>query len=230
MKKENKYKPLDAMKYPRFEGIRTFMRLPHEANLKDIDFTIVGVPFDTGGTFRVGARFGPSGIRDNSLLLRPYNPAQEIEIFKYCSGSDYGDLPIIPGYLPESHKLIQEGAEKIFSQNTIPIFMGGDHSISLPLLRAVKKKYGPVALIHFDAHSDLWHGYFDNKDTHGTPFRRALEEELIDTSRSSQIGLRGPLYDLEDYQMSTEEGLLAIPGPELHKIGKTILPDLVNFI
>ena len=219
MKKENKYKPLDAMEYPRFEGIRTFMRLPHESNLKDIDFTIVGVPFDTGGTFRVGARFGPSGIRDNSLLLRPYNPAQEIEIFKYCSGSDYGDLPIIPGYLPESHKLIQEGAEKIFSQNTIPIFMGGDHSISLPLLRAVKKKYGPVALIHFDAHSDLWHGYFDNKDTHGTPFRRALEEELIDTSRSSQIGLRGPLYDLEDYQMSTEEGLLAIPGPELHKIG-----------
>ena len=100
MKKENKYKPLDAMEYPRFEGIRTFMRLPHEANLKDIDFTIVGVPFDTGGTFRVGARFGPSGIRDNSLLLRPYNPAQEIEIFKYCSGSDYGDLPIIPGYLP----------------------------------------------------------------------------------------------------------------------------------
>ena len=97
--------------------------------------------------------------------------------------------------------------------------MGGAHSISLPLLRAVKKKYGPVALIHFDAHSDLWHGYFDNKDTHGTPFRRALEEELIDTSRSSQIGLRGPLYDLEDYQMSTEEGLLAIPGPELHKIG-----------
>ena len=215
MKKENKYKPLDAMEYPRFEGIRTFMRLPHETNLKEIDFTIVGVPFDTGGTFRVGARFGPSGIRDNSLLLRPYNPAQNIEIFKYCSGS-------------ESHKLIQEGAEKIFEQNTIPIFMGGDHSVSLPLLRAVKKEHGPVALIHFDAHSDLWHGYFDNKDTHGTPFRRAIEEGLIDTSRSSQVGLRGPLYDLEDYQMSKEEGLLAITGPELHKIGNQKAIEMIK--
>ena len=219
MKNKNKYKPLDAMEYPRFEGIRTFMRLPHETNLHDIDFTIVGVPFDTGGTFRVGARFGPSGIRDNSLLLRPYNPAQEIEIFKYCSGSDYGDLPIVPGYLPESHKLIQAGVAELFNQNVIPIFMGGDHSISLPILRAVKEKFGPVALIHFDAHSDLWHGYFDNKDTHGTPFRRAIEEELIDTSRSVQIGLRGSLYDLEDHQMSEDVGFLTIPGPELHKIG-----------
>jgi len=225
---KKKYKPLNAMKYPRFEGIRTFMRLPHVEHLNDIDFLIAGVPFDTGGTFRVGARFGPSGIRENSLLLRPYNPAQGIDIFKYCNGVDFGDLPIVPGYLPESHKLIENGAKNIYQSKATPIFIGGDHSISLPLLRSVKEKFGPVALIHFDAHSDLWHGYFDNKDTHGTPFRRAVEENLIDPSLSSQIGLRGSLYDKNDFEMSNKVGLLAITGPELHNLGIEKALDIVK--
>ena len=207
------------MEYPRFEGIRTFMRLPHTNNLNNVDFLIAGIPFDTGATFRVGARFGPSGIRDNSLLLRPYNPAQDIEVFKYCSGIDYGDIPIVPGYLPESHKLIEKETASLIQPNIVPIFMGGDHSISLPILRSVKKKHGPVGLIHFDAHSDLWHGYYDNKDTHGTPFRRAIEENLIDPSISCQIGLRGPLYDKNDFSMSKDAGLLSITGPELHSMG-----------
>jgi len=214
-----KHTPLDAMEYPRFEGIRTFMRLPHTTNLNNVDFLIAGIPFDTGATFRVGARFGPSGIRDNSLLLRPYNPAQDIEVFKYCSGIDYGDIPIVPGYLPESHKLIEKETAGLFQPNIVPIFMGGDHSISLPILRSIKKKHGPVGLIHFDAHSDLWHGYYNNKDTHGTPFRRAIEEGLIDASLSSQIGLRGPLYDRNDFSMSKDAGLLSITGPELHSMG-----------
>ena len=214
-----KHTPLDAMEYPRFEGIRTFMRLPHTTNLNNVDFLIAGVPFDTGATFRVGARFGPSGIRDNSLLLRPYNPAQDIEVFKYCSGIDYGDIPIVPGYLPESHKLIEQETASLIQPNIVPIFMGGDHSISLPVLRSIKKKYGPVGLIHFDAHSDLWHGYYDNKDTHGTPFRRAIEENLIDPSISCQIGLRGPLYNKNDFSMSKDVGLLSITGPELHSMG-----------
>ncbi len=207
------------MEYPRFEGIRTFMRLPHTTNLNNVDFLIAGIPFDTGATFRVGARFGPSGIRDNSLLLRPYNPAQDIEVFKYCSGIDYGDIPIVPGYLPESHQLIEKETASLFQPNIVPIFMGGDHSVSLPILRSIKKKHGPVGLIHFDAHSDLWHGYYDNKDTHGTPFRRAIEEGLIDVSLSSQIGLRGPLYDKNDFSMSKDAGLLSITGPELHSMG-----------
>ena len=219
MKNNKKYMPLDAMEYPRFEGIRTFMRLPHVTDLNDVDFAVVGVPFDTGATFRVGARFGPAGIRDNSLLLRPYNPAQEIEIFKYCSGIDYGDLAIVPGYTQESYQRIKEGAQPIFEHDVIPIYMGGDHSVSLPLLRAAKENFGPLALVHFDAHSDLWHGYFGEKDTHGTPFRRALEEGLIDPKKSSQIGLRGSLYDHKDYQMSAEAGLMAITGPQLHQIG-----------
>ena len=214
-----KHTPLDAMEYPRFEGIRTFMRLPHTTNLDNVDFLVAGIPFDTGATFRVGARFGPSGIRENSLLLRPYNPAQDIEVFKYCSGIDYGDIPIVPGYLLESHKLIEEETASLFQPNIVPIFMGGDHSISLPVLRSIKKKHGPVGLIHFDAHSDLWHGYYDNKDTHGTPFRRAIEENLIDPSISCQIGLRGPLYDKNDFSMSKDAGLLSITGPELHSMG-----------
>ena len=214
-----KHTPLDAMEYPRFEGIRTFMRLPHTTNLNNVDFLIAGIPFDTGATFRVGARFGPSGIRENSLLLRPYNPAQDIEVFKYLSGVDYGDIPIVPGYLPESHKLIEQETASLIQPNIVPIFMGGDHSISLPVLRSIKKKYGPVGLIHFDAHSDLWHGYYDNKDTHGTPFRRAIEENLIDPSISCQIGLRGPLYNKNDFSMSKDVGLLSITGPELHSMG-----------
>jgi agmatinase len=219
MSTDKRYRPLDAMVYPRFEGIRTFMRLPHVTDLEGVDFAIAGVPFDTGATFRVGARFGPEGIRNNSLLLRPYNPAQKIDIFSVCSGIDYGDLPVIPGYLPESHQLITEHAAPLFASGATPIFLGGDHSVSLPLLRAAAGRHGPLALIHFDAHSDLWHSYFGGKDTHGTPFRRALEEGLLDTARSSQIGLRGSLYDAGDLQTSYEAGFNVVTGPELHERG-----------
>ena len=217
MSEKKRYQPVDAMAFPRFEGIRTFMRLPHVTDLNDVDFAIVGVPFDTGGTYRVGARFGPSGIREHSVLLRPYNPVLDVDIFAVCSGVDYGDLPVTPGYLPESHEQIENGAAAIFAAGVIPVFLGGDHSVSLPLLRAAAAKDGPLALVHFDAHSDLWPSYFGGKDTHGTPFRRALEEGLIDPSRSSQIGLRGPLYDAADAQMSNNEGFNVVTGPELHR-------------
>ena len=218
-KPQKPYKPLDAMVYPRFEGIRTFMRLPHVTDLTGVDFAIVGVPFDTGATFRVGARFGPEGIRNNSLLLRPYNPAQDVDIFAVCSGVDYGDLLVTPGYLPESHKQIEEGAATVFQSGATPIFLGGDHSVSLPILRAAAKRHGPLALVHFDSHSDLWSGYFGGKDTHGTPFARALEEGLIDPARSCQIGLRGSLYGPDDLKMSYDAGFLVVTGPELHQQG-----------
>ncbi len=218
MTKQN-YKPLDAMIYPRFEGIRTFMRLPHVTDLAGVDFAVVGVPFDTGATFRVGARFGPEGIRNNSLLLRPYNPALEIDIFAVCSGVDYGDLPVTPGYLPESHTQIEAGAAEIFASGATPIFLGGDHSVTLPLLRAAAGKYGPLSLVHFDSHNDLWPGYFGGKDTHGTPFARALEEGLINPGRSCQIGLRGSLYEPGDLEMSRDAGFLVVTGPELHRQG-----------
>jgi agmatinase len=153
------------------------------------------------------------------MLLRPYNPALKVNIFEKLSVIDYGDLPITPGYFYESHQQITEGASKILDANVRPIFLGGDHSVSWALLRAVAKKFGPVALVHFDSHSDLWSGYFGGKDTHGTPFRRAVEEGLLDVKRSSQIGLRGPLYGPEDVSLTAELGLLLISGPELHEIG-----------
>jgi agmatinase len=203
-----RYHPLDAMVYPRFEGLRTFMRLPFVQDFQDVDAAIVGVPFDTGGTYRVGARFGPSGIRQESMLLRPYNPALKINVFEHLSVIDYGDLPVTPGYFYESHQQITEGASKVLEANVTPIFLGGDHSISWALLRAVAKKFGPVALVHFGG-----------KDTHGTPFRRAVEEGLLNVKRSSQIGLRGPLYGPEDVSLTEEHGLMLISGPELHEIG-----------
>jgi agmatinase len=214
-----RYHSLDAMVYPRFEGIRTFMRLPFVQDFQDVDVAIVGVPFDTGGTYRVGARFGPSGIRQESMLLRPYNPALKVNIFEKLSVIDYGDLPVTPGYFYESHQQITEGASKVLNAAVTPIFLGGDHSISWALLRAVAKKYGPVALVHFDSHSDLWLGYFGGKDTHGTPFRRAVEEGLLDVKHSSQIGLRGSLYGPEDAGITEELGMQMISGPELHEIG-----------
>lgn len=213
------YRPLDAMVYPRFEGIRTFMRLPHVTELSGVDLAFVGVPFDTGGTYRVGARFGPSGIRAESMLLRPYNPELDVNLFEHLSAVDYGDLPVVPGYLPESHQVIEESAAPLFGSGAAPIFLGGDHSVSLPLLRAAAKRHGPLGLVHFDAHNDLWHGYFGGKDTHGTPFRRAVEEGLIDVSRSIQVGIRGSLYGPGDASITEELGLALITGPEMHRLG-----------
>jgi len=227
MAAKQSYRPVDAMVYPRFSGIRTFMRLPYVTALTGVDFAVVGVPFDTGGTFRVGARFGPEGIRSQSTLLRPYNPALKIAIFDVCSGVDYGDLPVIPGYLPESHQQITQGAAAVYASGATPVFLGGDHSVSLPLLRATVQRFGKVALIHFDSHSDLWPSYFGGKDTHGTPFRRACEEGLLDTSRSIQVGLRGSVYDESDTQLSEEQGILVVTGPELHDIG---VPETIRRI
>lgn len=222
------YGPIDAMVYPRFSGIRTFMRLPHVTDLEGVDFAVIGVPFDTGATYRVGARFGPEGIRSASALLRPYHPGHDVVIFDYLSGVDYGDLPVIPGYLPESHAQIEEGLKPILAAGVTPIVMGGDHSITLPELRAVAGKYGPVALIQFDSHGDVWDEYFGGKDTHGTPFRRALEEGLLDTSRSSQVGLRGPLYEAADIQQSRDFGFQVFTTDEVRQAGHNAVIQAVK--
>ncbi len=213
------YGPVDAMKYPRFSGIRTFMRLPYIRDLEGVDFAVMGAPFDTGATYRVGARFGPEGIRSASALLRPYNASLDVVIFDHLSGVDYGDFSVVPGYLPESHTLISDQMRPVLEAGVIPIVLGGDHSVTLPELRAVADKHGPVALIHFDSHGDLWDEYFGGKDTHGTPFRRALEEGLLDPSRSSQIGLRGPLYEPADIQQSRDFGFLVFTADEMREVG-----------
>lgn len=189
-----KYEPIDSQKSPRFGGIKTFMRLPYIKTEEGIDFAIIGVPFDTGGSFAVGTRFGPEAVRSMSSLLRPYNPGLKVDIFNYCSGIDYGDIDVNPGYIEESYQLIEEQLEPLLRNRVVPILIGGDHSVSLPHLRAVAKQYGKISLIHFDSHGDTWDSYFGKKYNHGTVFRRAAEEGIVDPQRSIQIGMRGSLY------------------------------------
>jgi agmatinase len=200
------YRPVDPRKSPRFAGIKTFMRLPHLETTEDIDFAVVGVPFDTGASYRVGARFGPEAIRSVSALLRHYNEVLDVGIFDHCSGVDYGDLPVNPGYIEDSYAMIEEGLEPLLEAGVIPIMLGGDHSVTLPELRAVAKKFGPVALIHFDSHSDTGDKRFGRKYTHGTPMRRALEEGLLLVENSIQVGMRGSIYARDSLDEAREMG------------------------
>lgn len=242
------YQPKDSFESPRFCGVRTFMRLPYVEHLdtaEPIDFAVVGVPFDTGQSYRTGSRFGPAHIRDFSVLLRPYHPQQDICVFDYVSGIDYGDLPVVPGYIEETYRRMVEGLTPLLDHGIVPIILGGDHSITLGELRAVAKRYGPVGLIHFDSHSDTWDSYFGQKYNHGTPFRRAAEEGLLAPERVIQVGMRGPLYgpkDLDDarqlgFAVYTTDDLLAMGIPEMIRLirervgnGPTFLSFDIDFL
>jgi agmatinase len=224
-----KYQPKNSFESPRFCGPRTFMRLPFVEKLdENMDFVITGVPFDTGQSFRTGARFGPEAIRDFSILLRPYNPEQDINVFDYVSGVDYGDIPVVPGYITETYKQMVDGLSPIIERGIIPIVLGGDHSIALGELRALAKHHGPVSLLHFDAHSDTWDSYFGQKYNHGTPFRRAIEEGLLDPSRSIQIGMRGSLYGPEDLQDAKDLGLEVWTTNQFKKAGVERMLEVIH--
>ena len=213
-----KYRPPEITG-PRFAGIKTFMRLPNVKTTEDVDVAIVGVPFDTGASYKSGARFGPAAIREASTLMRNYSMNLDVNIFDYLSCIDYGDIDIIPGFIHETYKQIEAGLLPIVNEEIVPIVLGGDHSITLAELRAIAKKYGPVALVHFDSHLDTWDDYWGMKYTHGTPFRRACEEGLIDTAHSIQIGIRGSQYGPEDVQGSIDLGFEVLTANELHEIG-----------
>ncbi len=213
------HQPKDSSLSPRFCGIRTFMRLEHIQTTDNVDFVIVGVPFDTAVSNRTGARYGPQHIRNSSVLLRPFNPDQNINIFDYCSGVDYGDIDVIPGNIHRTYDNMVKGLAPILEKSIIPIILGGDHSISLGNLRAFAKQYGPVALVHFDSHSDTWDNYYGEKYMHGTPFRRAVEEGLLDVNHSIQVGMRGPLYGPECIEDARHLGFEVIPMKEIRKIG-----------
>ncbi|MEW6082554.1 MAG: agmatinase [Bacillota bacterium] len=221
------HKPMDPGKTPRFSGIGTFMRLPHTTELAGVDFTVMGVPFDTGSTFRVGARFGPSAIRRMSALLRTYNPALGVEPFRYLSGTDYGDLPVVPGYIEESYRRIQEALAPVVQAGVIPIMLGGDHSVSLPELRAVARN-GPVALVHFDSHPDAWDGYFGQPHFHGSPFLRAVEEGLLDPGASTQVGIRGSVEGPEDLTGPVSLGFRLITAQETRSMGSQAVLEEIH--
>ena len=212
------YRPVDPRESPRFSGIKTFMRLPHVKTTEGVDFAIVGVPFDTGASFRVGARFGPEAIRNVSALLRHHNEVLDVSIFDHLSGVDYGDLAVNPGYIEDSYRMIEEGLLPVLEGGVVPIMLGGDHSVTLPILRAVAKKHGPLALIHFDSHSDTGDKRFGRKYTHGTPFRRAVEEGLVRVERSIQVGMRGSTYSrdsLDDARALGFDLVTSVEGQEM---------------
>lgn len=213
------YKPKDSSQSPRFVGTRSFMRLEQLRTTEGIDFAILGVPFDTAASNRTGQRFGPQHIRNFSVLLRPYNPDMDIDIFEYCSGVDYGDINVIPGNALRTYDNMVEELMPLLDKNVIPIIMGGDHSISLGNLRAFHKKYGKIALVHFDSHGDTWEHYYGEKYMHGTPFRRAVEEGLLDVDHSIQVGMRGPLYSPDDIEDARKLGFEVIPMKEVREIG-----------
>ncbi|MCM3161041.1 agmatinase [Metabacillus litoralis] len=212
------YRPETSREMPIFSGIRTFMHLPHSKTKENIDFAILGHPFDTGVTFATGTRFGPEAIRSRSTRLHTYNPGLDIDVFDYLSGVDSGDMQTVPGYTEETYDMIQKQLVPYFQRGIVPIILGGDHGISLPHLRAAAEVFGPVSLLHFDAHSDTWDtSYGGKKYTHATMFRRAVEEGIVDTSKSIQIGMR--LYSKQDLEEQKGLGYEVITGLELHEIG-----------
>lgn len=214
-----KYGTINSLQSPRFAGVKTFMRMQNVKTLKDVDFLVVGIPFDTCATYRAGARFGPASIREmSSLAAKPYNPELKVDIFEQCSGVDYGDIGSVPGYVEESFEIIQREMLEIFEQGVIPIAMGGDHSVTLPELRACRRVYGPVALVHFDAHYDTISEYFGKPYSHGTPFYHAAKEGLVDTSCSIQVGIREGLYGEEDARNSLDLGYDVLKAYEMHRM------------
>ena len=194
--------PVDASLVPRYAGPATYARLPRLDQVQHADVAVVGVPFDTGVSYRPGARFGANHVREASRLLRPYNPAQDTSPFENLQVADAGDMAVNPFNINEAIESIQANALELTEAGTKLLTLGGDHTIALPLLRAATERAGqPVAMLHFDAHLDTWDSYFGAEYTHGTPFRRAVEEGILDTEAISHVGTRGPLYgkrDLED--------------------------------
>ena len=213
------YKSVDPRKSPRFSGIKTFMRLPHVKTTEGIDFAIVGVPCDDGASFRTGQRFGPEAIRSVSALLRPHNPILDVSIFDYCSGVDYGDLPVVPGYIEDCYQRIEQSLFPLIDAGVFSILLGGDHSITLPELRAVTKKHGAVALIHFDSHSDTVDEYFGRPYNHATAFRRAVEENLLLVESSIQVGMRGSIFSKNALNEAKSLGFELITTDEGREMG-----------
>jgi len=210
---------VDATVVPRFAGPPTFARLPRLDEVSDVDVAIVGVPFDSGVSYRPGARFGPAHVRESSRLLRPYNPAQDIEPFARAQVVDAGDLAVNPFSIEEAIGQVQSGAAALLERAGRLLTIGGDHTIALPLLRAVHAVHGPVAVVHFDAHLDTWDTYFGADHTHGTPFRRASEEGLLDRSGCVHVGIRGPLYSVRDLVEDAELGFQVVHSREVDDLG-----------
>jgi len=211
--------PVDAMVVPRFAGPSTFARLPALEQLAAADIGILGVPFDGGTSYRPGARFGPQAVRAASKLLRPFHPGLDVETFAAQQVADAGDVACTPFDISKAVDAIEAAATGLQSRVTRLVAIGGDHTIALPLLRAVARQHGPVALVHFDAHLDTWDTYFDAPVTHGTPFRRAREEGLLLDGHSMHVGIRASLYSRDDLPSDQRLGFQTIAATDLDNSG-----------
>ena len=217
------FKPVSGFDLPRFAGVPTFMRLPHVAldapKIKDVDIGIIGVPWDSGTTNRPGPRHGPRQLRDASTMIRAQHPVSGIRPYEKLNCADLGDVSINPADIEDSMNRITAFYNKVLEKGIKPLTAGGDHLTSLPVLRALADK-GPLGMIHFDSHTDLFHSYFDGTMfTHGTPFRRAVEENLLDPKRVVQIGIRGTQYDSEDLDFANSVGIKVIKIDEFFDRG-----------
>lgn len=220
--------PVAATEVPRYAGLGTFARLPQLGSVPDYDVAIVGVPFDGGTSFRPGARFGPSNVREASRLLRPgFHPELQTTAVEAAQFVDAGDLSCTPYDNVLAVKQIQEQATGLVAKDKTVIAIGGDHTIALPMIRATAAVHGPVALLHFDAHLDTWDTYFGEEITHGTMFRRAFEEGLLVEDRSMHVGIRGPVYDKDDFIRDHEFGFQIIRCSDIDTMG---IPAVVQRI
>jgi agmatinase len=220
--------PVDATAVPRYAGEATFARLPRLDEVTTADVAVLGVPFDSGVSYRPGARFGPSHIRESSRLLRPYNPALQVPVFASQQVADAGDLAVNPFNIDDAISAIERGARALLERTRFVLTLGGDHTVALPMLRAVSAVHGPVAVVHFDAHLDTWDTYFGAAYTHGTPFRRASEEGLLDRTGCLHVGTRGPLYTDADLSQDAELGFQVIPAPDVDELGVTGMVERIQ--
>jgi agmatinase len=219
------YEPWDALAAPRFTGPRTFARLPHVTSLEAVDAAVFGMPWDGGTSFRSGARFGPEAIRSASGMLRTYNPVQKVQVFGALSCVDFGDATTVPGYIEDTMARLEAFVRPVAEAGVVPLGMGGDHSCTLAELRAVAAVHGPLGLVHLDSHTDLWDSYNGRPYSHGTMFRRAIEEGVLDAGRVLQAGMRGPLYGEEDEALPDELGVEVIPWIELAALSPAELAE-----
>jgi agmatinase len=221
--------PVNSLETPRFCGIPTFMRLPQATTLEGLDAAIIGIPSDSGAPFRTGARFAPNAVRQMSIMLRPINPYRgNINVFEKLKVADAGDCAVVPGYEIQSLERIEQSVAALVNAGVVPCGIGGDHSVTLAELRAVAAKHGPVALIQFDSHSDTWDKYFaDQRYSAGTPFRRAVEENIVDPHHSIQIGLRGSLFRESDITQSLDLGYEVVTTDGMFEMGIQALADRI---
>ena len=211
--------PVDALVYPRFSGIATFMRLPHVPRAEELDIALIGIPYDGGATYRSGPRFGPRHVREQSAIIRPWNPVLNLNPFEKKRIADCGDLSINPLSIEDTFQRITAQLDDVLKAGTRTVCVGGDHSILLPILRSIHKQFGRVGLIQFDAHNDTWGGYFGSPHSHGTPVRRAVEEGLIVGKDVLQVGLRGQVYAKEDFDFGRKHGFEVVTSEEFHRGG-----------